>query len=99
MIREKLKKLKLNTTATAEKYMGYSRAITAYCQTCNSSHRAKGNERRLTLNTRGANGFSPEKPLFTITIDASIAREYYKRLGVKFFRTRFAPITMVVYIT
>ena len=28
MIREKLKKLKLNTTATAEKYMGYSRAIT-----------------------------------------------------------------------
>ena len=55
--------------------------------------------RRLTLNTRGANGFSPEKPLFTITIDASIAMEYYKRLGVKFFRTRFTPITMVVYIT
>lgn len=54
---------------------------------------------RLTLNTLGANGFSPEKPLFTITIDASIAREYYKRLGVKFFRTRFTPITMVVYIT
>ena len=54
---------------------------------------------RLTLNTRGANGFSPEKPLFTLTIDASIAREYYKRLGVKFFRTRFNPITMVVYIT
>jgi len=54
---------------------------------------------RLTLNTRGANGFSPEKPLFTITIDTSIAREYYKRLGVKFFRTRFTPITMVVYIT
>ena len=54
---------------------------------------------RLTLNTRGANGFSPEKPLFTMTIDASIAREYYKRLGVKFFRTRFTPITMVVYIT
>ena len=50
-------------------------------------------------NHRGANGFSPEKPLFTITIDASIAREYYKRLGVKFFRTRFTPITMVVYIT
>ena len=46
MIREKLKKLKLNTTATAEKYMGYSRAITAYCQTCNSSHRAKDNEHR-----------------------------------------------------
>lgn len=79
--------------------MGYSLAITAYCQTCNSSHRAKGNERRLTLNTRGANGFSPGKPLFTITIDASIAREYYKRLGVKFFTTRFTPITMVVYIT
>ena len=54
---------------------------------------------RQTLNTRGANGFSPEKPLFTVTIDASIAREYYKRLGVKFFTTRFNPITMVVYIT
>ena len=54
---------------------------------------------RPTLKILGANGFSPEKPLFTITIDASIAREYYKRLGVKFFRTRFAPITMVVYIT
>lgn len=96
MIREKLKKLKLNTTATAEKYMGYSRAITAYCQTCNSSHRAKDNEHRRTLNTRGANGFSPEKPLFTITIDASIARDYYKRLGVKFFKARFNPITMGV---
>ena len=54
---------------------------------------------RRILNVRGANGFSPEKPLFTITIDASIAKEYYKRLGVKFFRTRFTPITMVVYIT
>lgn len=54
---------------------------------------------RLTLNTLGANGFSPEKPLFTVTIDASIARDYYKRLGVKFFRTRFTPIIMVVYIT
>ncbi len=54
---------------------------------------------RLTSNTLGANGFSPEKPLFTVTIDVSIAREYYKRLGVKFFRTRFTPITMVVYIT
>lgn len=96
MIREKLKKLKLNTTATAEKYMGYSRAITAYCQTCNRSHRAKDNEHRRTLNTRGANGFSPEKPLFTITIDASIARDYYKRLGVKFFKARFNPITMGV---
>ena len=96
MIREKLKKLKLNTTATAEKYMGYSRAITAYCQTCNSSHRAKDNEHRRTLNTRGAKGFSPEKPLFTITIDASIARDYYKRLGVKFFKARFNPITMGV---
>lgn len=76
--------------------MGYSLAITVYCQTCNSSHRAKGNERRRTLNTRGANGFSPEKPLFTITIDASIARDYYKRLGVKFFKARFNPITMGV---
>lgn len=76
--------------------MGYSRAITAYCQTCNSSHRAKDNEHRRTLNTRGANGFSPEKPLFTITIDASIARDYYKRLGVKFFKARFNPITMGV---
>lgn len=54
---------------------------------------------RRTLNTRGANGFSPEKPLFKIRIDASIARDYYKRLGVKFFRSRFTPITMVVYIT
>lgn len=76
--------------------MGYSLAITAYCQTCNSSHRAKDNEHRRTLNTRGANGFSPEKPLFTITIDASIARDYYKRLGVKFFKARFNPITMGV---
>ncbi len=76
--------------------MGYSVAITAYCQTCNFSHRAKDNERRRTLNTRGANGFSPEKPLFTITIDASIARDYYKRLGVKFFKARFNPITMGV---
>lgn len=76
--------------------MGYSLAITAYCQTCNFSHRAKDNEYRRTLNTRGANGFSPEKPLFTITIDASIARDYYKRLGVKFFKARFNPITMGV---
>ncbi len=76
--------------------MGYSLAITAYCQTCNRSHRAKDNEHRRTLNTRGANGFSPEKPLFTITIDASIARDYYKRLGVKFFKARFNPITMGV---
>lgn len=76
--------------------MGYSLAITAYRQTCNRSHRAKDNERRRTLNTRGANGFSPEKPLFTITIDASIARDYYKRLGVKFFKARFNPITMGV---
>lgn len=79
--------------------MGYSLAITAYCQTCNRSHRAKDNEHRRISNTRGANGFSPEKPLFKIRIDASIARDYYKRLGVKFFRTRFTPITMVVYIT
>lgn len=28
--------------------MGYSLAITAYCQTCNRSHRAKDNEHRLT---------------------------------------------------
>ena len=34
----------MNTTATAEKYTGYSLAITAYCQTCNRSHRAKDNE-------------------------------------------------------
>ncbi|MGN1104130.1 MAG: hypothetical protein ACI4QI_04565, partial [Candidatus Coproplasma sp.] len=47
MIREKRKKLKLNTTATAEKYMGYSLAITAYCQTGNRSHRANDNEHRL----------------------------------------------------
>ena len=96
MIGKNLKKLKLNTTATAEKYMGYSLAITAYRQTCNRSHRAKDKEHRRTLNTRGANGFSPEKPLFTITIDASIARDYYKRLGVKFFKARFNPITMGV---
>ena len=76
--------------------MGYSLAITAYRQTCNRSHRAKDNEHRRTSNTRGANGFSPEKPLFTITIDASIARDYYKRLGVKFFKARFNPITMGV---
>lgn len=76
--------------------MGYSLAITEYRQTCNRSHRAKDNEHRRTLNTRGANGFSPEKPLFTITIDASIARDYYKRLGVKFFKARFNPITMGV---
>ncbi len=49
------------------------------------------------LNTRGANNFLPEKPLFTITTDASIAGEYYKRIGVKFFRTRFTPIAMAVY--
>ena len=28
--------------------MGYSLAITAYCQTCNRSHRAKDNELRRT---------------------------------------------------
>ena len=49
MIGKNLKKLKLNTTATAEKYMGYSLAITAYRQTCNRSHRAKDNEHRPTL--------------------------------------------------
>ena len=31
--------------------MGYSLAITAYCQTCNSSHRAKDNERKQTSRT------------------------------------------------
>ncbi len=54
---------------------------------------------RRISNTRGANGFSPDRPLFTIAIDAPTAREYYKRLGVKFFESRFEPITMAVYIT
>ena len=41
---------------------------------------------RLTLNTRGANrGFTPENPLFTLTVDADTAKKYYKRLGIKFF--------------
>ena len=80
--------------------MGYSLAITAYCQTCNSSHRAKGNERRRTSNTRGVNrGFTPENPLFTLTVDADTAKKYYERLGIKFFPTRYKPLTMVVYIT
>ncbi|MGN0812324.1 MAG: hypothetical protein ACI4MQ_02295 [Candidatus Coproplasma sp.] len=51
MIGEKRKKLKLNTTASAEKYMGYSLAITAYCQTCNLSLRAKENEHRRISRT------------------------------------------------
>ena len=55
---------------------------------------------RLTLNTRGANrGFTPENPLFTLTVDADTAKRYYKRLGIKFFPTRYKPLTMVVYIT
>ena len=55
---------------------------------------------RLILNTRGANrGFAPENPLFTLTVDADTAKRYYKRLGIKFFPTRYKPLTMVVYIT
>ena len=55
---------------------------------------------RRTLNTRGANrGFTPENPLFTLTVDADTAKKYYKRLGIKFFPTRYKPLTMVVYIT
>ena len=80
--------------------MGYSLAITAYCQTCNRSHRAKDNEHKLTLNTRGVNrGFTPENPLFTLTVGAHTAKKYYERLGIKFFPTRYKPLTMVVYIT
>ena len=55
---------------------------------------------RQTLNTRGANrGFTPENPLFTLTVDADTAKKYYERLGIKFFPTRYKPLTMVVYIT
>lgn len=80
--------------------MGYSRAITAYCQTCNSSHRAKDNEHKLISKTPGANsGFTPEDPLFTLTVGADTAKKYYERLGIKFFPTRYKPLTMVVYIT
>ncbi len=80
--------------------MGYSLAITAYRQTCNRSHRAKDNEHKPILNTRGANrGFTPEDPLFTLTVDADTAKKYYERLGIKFFPTRYKPLTMVVYIT
>ena len=65
--------------------MGYSLAITAYRQTCNRSHRAKDNERRLISKTPGANsGFTPEDPLFTLTVDADTAKKYYERLGIKF---------------
>lgn len=100
MIGKNLKKLKLNITATAEKYMGYSLAITAYRQTCNRSHRAKDNEHRPTFVILGANrGFTPENPLFTLTVDADTAKKYYERLGIKFFPTRYKPLTMVVYIT
>ena len=56
--------------------------------------------RRRILNTRGANrGFTPENPLFTLTVDADTAKRYYERLGIKFFPTRYKPLTMVVYIT
>lgn len=51
MIRDKLKKLKLNITASAEKYTENSPAITTYCKTCDLSLRAKDNEHRLILNT------------------------------------------------
>lgn len=55
---------------------------------------------RPILNTRGANrGFTPENPLFTLTVDADTAKRYYERLGIKFFPTRYQPLTMVVYIT
>ena len=55
---------------------------------------------RQTLNTRGANrGFTPEDPLFTLTVAADTAKRYCKRLGIKFFPTRYKPLTMVVYIT
>ena len=80
--------------------MGYSLAITAYRQTCNRSHRAKDNEHRRISVIRGADrGFTPENPLFTLTVDAGTAKKYYKRLGIKFFPTRYQPLTMVVYIT
>lgn len=55
---------------------------------------------RRTSNTRGADwGFTPENPLFTLTVDADTAKKYYKRLGIKFFPTRYKLLTMVVYIT
>ena len=34
-----------------------------------------------------------------MTVDADTAKKYYKRLGIKFFPTRYQPLTMVVYIT
>ena len=66
MIGKNLKKLKLNTTATAEKYMGYSLAITAYRQTCNRSHRAKDNEHRQTSKLRGPSNSSIRELFNTI---------------------------------
>ena len=30
---------------------------------------------------------------------ADAAKKYYERLGIKFFPTRYQPLTMVVYIT
>ena len=55
---------------------------------------------RRTSNTRGVNrGFTPENPLFTLTVGADTAKKYYERLGIKFFPTRYQPLTMLVYIT
>ena len=42
--------------------MGYSLAITAYCQTCNRSHRAKDNEHRLISRILASNLANEKKP-------------------------------------
>lgn len=53
--------------------MGYSLAITAYCQTCNRSHRAKDNEHRLLLNKARR---TKNKPFWTFSISFEEAKQY-----------------------
>ena len=76
--------------------MGYSVAITAYCQTCNFSHRAKDNERRLLLNKARR---TKNKPFWTFSISFEEAKQYRRKyLNVLTRESQWEPIIVDVYL-
>ena len=77
--------------------MGYSLAITAYCQTCNRSHRAKDNEHRRISRIPESN-CSRISAVYPDGIRGH-REKVLQALGDKVFPTRYQPLTMVVYIT
>ena len=76
--------------------MGYSVAITAYCQTCNFSHRAKDNEHRLLLNKARR---TKNKPFWTFSISFEEAKQYRRKyLNVLTRESQWEPIIVDVYL-